>query len=240
MSDTIATANVDLFGKNGYAYNDSLSTINFNNGFIIGTYGQRVNIQTGGVATSGNYSPYTEADQGATGHSLSFLKTNVSTDPTTAFMTTSTAYTGPFDVVVWITGGKGSVSYTEKLEVSVANALTDAVWTVLDTLSTLSDKYIRKRVAYYDETAPVFVKIASVSNIGTNSNMLIFDLKLMGEGQDPVQVNKPMIDRTLVSTRIYTISGTQVKSPVYGVNIIRNIYSDGSVETVKISVKERK
>ncbi|MDP4278628.1 MAG: hypothetical protein Q8914_13465, partial [Bacteroidota bacterium] len=104
----------------------------------------------------------------------------------------------------------------------------------------VSDKYIRKNIAYYDATAPVFVKIKSVSNLGTNSNMMVFDVKLMGEGQDSIVavVNKPVVKKTLVSTRYYTIAGVQVKAPVYGVTIVRNLYTDGTIETQKMIVKE--
>ncbi|MGE4433840.1 MAG: hypothetical protein AB7D40_07490, partial [Bacteroidales bacterium] len=139
---------------------------------------------------------------------------------------------------VWFTGAKSS-SYTELLEVSVATSLDATEWTVLDTLSSIGDKKIRKRVAYYDEKAPVFVKFASATNLGTNSNMMIFDVKLMGEGNDPVSVEKPSVEKSLVSTRIFTVSGMEVKAPVYGINIVRNVYSDGSVETKKVFVNDR-
>jgi hypothetical protein len=69
--------------------------------------------------------------------------------------------------------------------------------------------------------------------------MMIFDLKLMGEGVDPVAIETPLADKKIVSTRIYTLSGVQVKTPVYGVNIIKNIYSDGTVDTQKVIIKER-
>ncbi|MDP4278123.1 MAG: FN3 associated domain-containing protein, partial [Bacteroidota bacterium] len=242
--DTMTTQNVDLFGAKGYAYTDSLGhktekTLDFKNGFMAGTWGQRVTFQATAVATSGNYSPYTDGDTGASNRAISFLRTSASTDPTTGYLVTTTAYNGPFDVTVWMTGAKGNTT-VEKLEVSVAKALTDTTWTVLDTLTSVSDKYIRKNIAYYDATAPVFVKIKSVSNLGTNSNMMVFDVKLMGEGQDSVvAVNKPVVKKTLVSTRYYTIAGVQVKAPVYGVTIVRNLYTDGTIETQKMILKQR-
>jgi len=238
-SDTSTTDNGDLFGKTGYAFTDSLSTIDFKNGFIVGTKGQRANLQKTAVAATGNYSPYTDGDAGATDRALSFLRTNVSTDPTNGFLMTSTAYAGPFDVTVWFTGAKGSTSYTELLEVAVAPNLTDTVWTVLDTLSSFSDKFLRKCVAYYDQTTPVYVKLSSVSNLGTNSNMMIFDIKLMGEGQD-VSIRKPALDRQVVSTRYYNLAGQPMKKLGFGLNIVRTIYSDGSVETTKVMLNERR
>lgn len=238
-SDTTTTDNGDLFGKTGYAYIDSLATIDFKNGFIVGTKGQRANLQKTGIAATGNYSPYTDGDAGATDRAMSFLRTNASTDPTNGFIMTTSAYAGPFDVTVWFTGAKGSTAYTELLEVAVSPSLTDTVWTVLDTLSTLSDKLIRKCVAYYDEATPVYVKLTSVSNLGTNSNMMIFDVRLMGEGQD-VSIRKPAVDRQVVSTRYYNLAGQPMKSLGFGLNIVRTIYSDGSVETTKVMLNERR
>lgn len=151
---------------------------------------------------------------------------------------TNTAYTGPFDVVAWFTGAKGN-STIEKLEVSVNDNLNDTTWTVLDTLTSVNDKYVRKGVAYYDQTAPVYVKLRSVSNLGTNSNMVIFDIKLMGEGQD-VSIRKPALDRQVVSTRYYNLAGQPMKTLGFGLNIVRTIYSDGSVETTKVMLNERR
>lgn len=245
-TDSTTTDNGDVIAK--YAYTvpteedpnltPTYKEVDFQNGFKVGTFGQRINLQKTGVAVTGNYSPATSGDAGASDRAMSFLTTNAGSDPTTAFMVTTTAYDGPFDATVWFTGAKSS-SYTELLEVSVATSLDATEWTVLDTLSSIGDKKIRKRVAYYDEKAPVFVKFASASNLGTNSNMMIFDVKLMGEGVDPVSVEKPSVEKSLVSTRIFTVSGMEVKAPVYGINIVRNVYSDGSVETKKVFVNDR-
>jgi hypothetical protein len=245
--DTVSVVNADVIAKFAYTpttvenpnQHPTLKTVDFNNGFMVGSYGQRVNLQIGGVSTSGNYSPLTEADAGASDRAISFLTTNAGTDPTTGFLATTTTYTGPFDVVVWFTGAKGNTTI-EKLEISVsASNDSAATWTVLDTMTSVNDKYIRKRVAYYDATAPVYVKLKSVTNLNTNSNMMIFDVKLMGEGKDPVAVDKPsVVKKTVVSTQIYTLTGIEVKRPVPGLNIIRSIYSDGSVGVQKILLRE--
>ena len=168
---------------------------------------------------------------------MSFLITNASSDPTTAYMVTTEAYAGPFDVTVWFTGAK-STSYTEKLEISIASSLDATEWTVLDTLSSIGDKLIRKQIAYYDSSAPVYVKLASASQLGTNSNMMIFDLKLMGEGSDPVALDQTTLNKTLVSTRIFTVAGTEIKNYTEGINILRKTYSDGSVQIEKKLIKQ--
>lgn len=213
----------------------TLKTVNFNNGFMVGSYGQRINLQATGVTfAGGNYSALTDGDLGASDRAISFLTTNLGTDPTNAYMATTSAYTGPFDVVVWFTGAKAA-SYTEKLEVSVSPTNDEnATWTVLDTLVSIGDKFIRKRIAYYDATTPVFVKFASASQLNTNSNMMIFDVKLLGEGPAVGIKNVDNATKTVVSKHIYTLTGVEVKRPVVGMNLIRTIYSDGTMKVEKV------
>jgi hypothetical protein len=238
-TDSTTATTGDVIAKYTYSSTTPVrKTVVFANGFLVGSLGQRINLQTTAAAISGNYSPYTDGDTGASSYAMSFLTTSSSTDPTTAYMFTPQAYRGPFDVVVWFTGAKANTAYTEKLEISIATD-TAGTWTVLDTLSSLSDKFMRKRFAYYDGTDSVYVKLASVSNIGTNSNMMIFDMKVMGQGQDPlVSVQTPTIEKEVLSSHIYTISGIEVRRLVFGLNIVKTIYSDGSVETKKIMVKD--
>lgn len=211
-------------------------TVSFENGYKVGSLGQRINLQATGVATSGNYSPETDGDAGATSYAMSFLTTNAAADPTTAYMVTPDKQAGPFDVTVWFTGAKGAVTYIEKLEVSVSPTNDSlATWTVLDTLTTLGDKLIRKRVAFYDQTTPVYVKLACVTNLNTNSNMMIFDVRLMGEGEEPVSVKTPVnTSKEVLSRKIFTLTGVEVRNPVKGLNLIRTIYSDGSVKVEKV------
>lgn len=217
----------------------TLKTVDFKNGFMVGTLGQRINLQTTGVTfTGGNYSAYTDGDLGASDRAISFLTTNLGTDPTTAYMATTSAYAGPFDVTVWFTGAKAS-TYTEKLEVAVSPSNDSlATWTVLDTLVSIGDKLIRKRTAYYDATAPVYVRLASASQLNTNSNMMIFDVKLLGEGSAVGVKNLVKGDKTVVAKHIYTLSGIEVKRPITGMNIVRTVYSDGTVKVEKVMLQD--
>lgn len=243
-TDSTTTTTGDVISAYAYtALTDStapvLKTITFENGFLCGSYGQRINLQATGVAESGDYSPATAADAGASSRAISFLKSNTSSDPANAYMITANAYRGPFDISLWMTHAKSS-SYVEKIEVSIAASRDAAEWTVLDTLESEGTmKLIRKFTAYYDAKDSVYVKIASVSENGTNNNVMIFDMRLMGEGEDPIvdAVKNVVTNAQLISRRIYTISGMEVKSPVNGVNIVRDIYSDGSVKTSKIMVR---
>lgn len=241
-SDTSTTDNGDVI--KAYSYTTATeedptlvptyTEVDFSNGWKVGTYGQRINLQTMAIATSGNYSPETPADEGATGRCISFLKTNASGEPTTAFIQSTTTYPGPFDLVTFITGAKGA-SYTELLEVAVSTD--NENWTVLDTLSTLGDKYIRKKTVNYDDTDDVYVKISSVSNLGTNSNVLIYDIIVLGEGgYDGV---KPAIGEkgTLLSTQLFNLSGMPIHKLEKGLNIVREVYSNGTVLVRKLYIK---
>lgn len=239
-SDATITSNTDLFGSTGFPYDPDTVAINdCQNGFVVGSQGQRVVVQTTSPAASGDYGPYTDGDAGATKMGISLHRNNTSSDPSSAFLMTTTAYDGPFDVLVWFVGTQGSDSYIEKLEVSVAPSMDAAEWTVLDTLVTTGDKLVRKGVAHYDESAPVFVKVKCVSNLGTGGKVMIFDVKLMGEGQD-VSIRKPALDRQVVSVRYYNLAGQPMKGLSHGLNIVRTIYSDGSVETTKVMLNERR
>lgn len=150
-------------------------------GFTIGSKGQRVNLQKTGVSEDigGTYGPETEADAGASGYAMSFL-----TGTASAYMITPSAVAGPFDIAIWWCGAK-SASNTEKLTVSVKTVDAEE-WTELGTLSNDAYKNIRKQVISYEGTEPVLVKFASASENGKNNNAMIFDIKLLGEGEDPV------------------------------------------------------
>lgn len=245
-TDTTTISSGDVISKYAYTPPTELDPtlkpthkkVDFKNGFMVGTLGQRINLQTTAITTTGNYSPLTDGDAGASDRAISFLTTNNAADPTTAYLATTSTYAGPFDVVVWFTGAKAA-TWTEKLEVSVSPTNdSTSTWTVLDTLVSIGDKYIRKRIAYYDATTPVYVKLASASQLNTNSNMMIFDVKLVGEGPAVAIKNTLTTNKTVVSKRIYTLSGTEVKRPVVGLNLVRTIYSDGTSKVEKIMLKE--
>lgn len=246
-TDTTTISSGDVIAKYAYTPPTEIDPnlrpthkkVDFNNGFMVGSLGQRINLQTTGVTyAGGTYSALTDGDAGASDRAMSFLTTNTAADPTTAYMATTATHTGPFDVVVWFTGAK-AVTWTEKLEVSVSTTNdSTSTWTVLDTLVSIGDKFIRKRIAYYDATMPVYVKLASASQLGTNSNMMIFDVKLLGEGPAVAIKQVDNAAKTVVSKRIYTASGIEVKRPVVGLNIVRSIHSDGTVKVEKIMLKD--
>lgn len=282
-------------------------------GFVVGSKGQRVHLQTTGVSEEigGNYGPETEADAGASSYAMSFL-----TGTASAYMITPEPVAGPFDIAIWWCGAK-SASYTEKLTVSVKTAEAEE-WTELGTLSNDAYKKIRKQVISYEGTEPVLVKFASASGNGKNNNAMIFDIKLLGEGEDPVPVvATPVIESEdkegaktvaisceteeaaiyytldgstptaesipyyepfevkksctvkaiavkegftdsevaeldisvatsvisevaskVVSSRSYfTVSGVELEAPEKGLNIVRTVFDDGTIEMTKVIVE---
>ena len=282
-------------------------------GFVIGSAGQRVNLQATGASEEigGTYGPETEADAGASSYAMSFL-----TGTASAYMITPSDVAGPFDIAVWWCGAK-SASYTEKLTVSVKTVDAEE-WTELGTLSNNAYKNIRKQVISYEGTEPVLVKFASASENGKNNNAMIFDIKLLGEGEDPIlPVATPVITEAdnegvktvtiscgtedaaiyytldgtaptadsnvytepfevktsctvkaiamkeglpdsevaeldivvatsiisetaskVVSSRSYfTVGGVKLEAPVEGLNIVRTVFEDGTIEMSKVIVK---
>lgn len=221
---------------NEYQYHD------FNNGWKIGTAGQRVYFQRTNVALQGtNYGPETEADGGASNFDLSFLQTMRADDPHTALLQTTVPYEGPFDVYVWLCSqvrNAGEANGEEKLEVAVsANGETD--WRVLDTIVIPNDKLIRKRIAYNDEKGAVYLRLKAAGKGTTNTKILLFDVKIYGEGGevDPNAVELPAAITEVVDIQIYNLSGVQLNELGQGLNIVRKVYSDGTVKIEKVMNK---
>ena len=103
----------------------------------------------------------------------------------------------------------------------------------------------------YEGTEPVLVKFASASENGKNNNAMIFDIKLLGEGEDPVlPVATPVIttedtaDGKMVTIACetedaavyYTLDGTE---PTVESSLYAEPFETKSSCTVKaIAVKE--
>ena len=244
-------ASEDIENENYIARNKTLLWANFKNqpeewGITGDIIASGKTDETTGVSEEigGNYGPETEADAGASGYAMSFL-----TGTASAYMITPSAVAGPFDIAIWWCGAK-SASNTEKLTVSVKTVDAEE-WTELGTLSNDAYKNIRKQVISYEGTEPVLVKFASASENGKNNNAMIFDIKLLGEGEDPVlPVATPVIttedtaDGKMVTIACetedaavyYTLDGTE---PTVESSLYAEPFETKSSCTVKaIAVKE--
>ena len=245
-SETTTTDNGDIFKAYDYvAVTDTTpegptySEVDFNNGWKVGTYGQRINLQkTGTNETIGaDYGPLSPDDAGASGYAMSFLVTKKANDPCTAFLQTTKTYEGPFDINIWACGQTGSTSYIEALEVSVS---ADGMeWAVIDTFKYESTKNMRRFIAHYDDKAAVYVKIAHVGDPAKSNKYkaMIFDVKLMAEGVAEGIENVATASGELVSEIYYNLSGMMIKEPAKGVVIVKKVYADGTMKIEKQLMK---
>ena len=245
-SETTTTDNGDIFKAYDYvAVTDTTpegptySEVDFNNGWKVGTYGQRINLQkTGTNETIGaDYGPLSPDDAGASGYAMSFLVTKKANDPCTAFLQTTKTYEGPFDINIWACGQTGSTSYIEALEVSVS---ADGMeWAVIDTFKYESTKKMRRFIAHYDDKAAAYVKIAHVGDPAKSNKYkaMIFDVKLMAEGVAEGLENVATASGELVSESYYNLSGMMIKEPAKGVVIVKKVYADGTMKIEKQLMK---
>jgi hypothetical protein len=241
--DSTSTTYKDINGNDSvvwkftYAPKDSLTTVDFGNGWMIGSYGQRMMIQTTGPSTNvdTDYGPETAFDFGATKYALSFLVTKNSSDPANAYLQSTKTFKGPFDINVWLCGQYAEKSY-EAVEVSVSK---DSVnWTVIDTIGTSRLKRMHKGDISYEGNDNVYVKIKSANASASKQKTMIFDVMLMYAGPITTDV-KDIKDSssTVVATQYYSISGARIGHATKGINIVKDIYSDGSSKARKIIVR---
>ena len=86
----------------------------------------------------------------------------------------------------------------------------------------------------------VYVKLASGGNKAN-----IFDIFIKNEGEESKNYITGINDVTesseaageVVKTIVYSINGTQLSAPAKGINIIKEVYANGSVKTKKVMVK---
>ncbi|MBR3897585.1 MAG: chitobiase/beta-hexosaminidase C-terminal domain-containing protein [Bacteroidaceae bacterium] len=160
-------------------------------------------------------------------------------DPYTASIETTGAYAGPFDVLVAVGNGNGSGKGILEIQTSVDGA----TWATLDTLNLADTQryYKRTRVAY-NETASVYVRLAQT---GGGSKAQVYDILLLNNGELSKQyteqgsgIELPSVTGAeVVGVQIYNASGIQQRELGRGLNIVRQLYSDGSVKVLKIMGK---
>ena len=138
----------------------------------------RIMIYKQTVAESGNYSPATEADAGASNRALYF--TNSKGGSTT--YTYNLPLAAPFDITMFL--GTGSeMSNDMTCIVSVADAL-DGEWETIGTLTQRIDKRIHKHTVSYDGTGNKYIRVEFPSSNPKKTNGLLFDFIVKGIGQD--------------------------------------------------------
>ncbi len=250
-ADSTITVNEDGTQDTTYTYQPlgELYEVETIEGWKVQSYGQRILVQTTGTSENvmSSYGPATALDAGATKNALSFLQAGASGDPATAALISTTTYAAPFVIGVHFTGqaesgdGKLDGTYREALAVSVS--ADGETWTLVDTLATNYMKLMSYQTAEVAGTGNYYVKVASANPAKTSNKQktMIFDVRLYGPTAErpSVGIAEVMTDaaKTVKSVRMYNLAGQQIRVATPGVNIIRTVYTDGSVSSKKVVVR---
>lgn len=167
-------------------------------------------------------------------------------DPASAIIQSTEAFQGPFDVVTYASG------LNAKVEIFVTNDTINGEWTSIGNLlandiskkddknKELGNRIWRKTVLGYDGTDAMFVKFVSGGNAAN-----IFDIYIKNQGEisneyitgiEDVNTSKEA-EGEVVRTIIYNINGVQLNHTEKGLNIIKDIYTNGTVSVRKINIK---
>ena len=243
--------NGDPIVVNIYKPADNLTTFNPGKGWEIKTYGQvtfwQSNSLTHNIGDINGYNPQRaeDDDENATNYNIAFGSVGSNgdgvKDPTSGSIQSTEAFQGPFDIVtIW--GEQGS-----KAELFVS---TDSInWTSVGEIACpkyeadTKNRTWTRATTSYEGTDKVYIKLDSKSTNGR-----LFDLMLMYEGEK----SKAYIDSTsgieeinkdakaasqLVRTMTYSINGTQTNGLTKGLNIVKEVYANGTVKTKKVIVR---
>ncbi|MBQ7870149.1 MAG: chitobiase/beta-hexosaminidase C-terminal domain-containing protein [Prevotella sp.] len=246
---------------NIYKPADQLTVINPGNGWEFKTYGQQgqnTNASiTHNVLDFNGYNPQTawddiDTENGPTGNALQFAGVSSNDDgikdPASACIQSTTFYQAPFDVVTYAGGHNGVAEVYVSADTTKADS-----WVKIGDITggTIkgngsngkdgSNRIWRMNIASYEGTDLVAVKVAAV-NSGTVN---IFDIYVKNQGEKSndyitgikdVNTNAEAAGE-VVRTMIYSINGAQLDKAAKGINIIKEIYANGTVKTRKVMIK---
>jgi hypothetical protein len=89
-----------------------------------------------------------------------------------------------------------------------------------------------------------YVKVASATPAKTSNKQktMIFDLRIFGASAERpttgiIDVVANQAAKTVKAVQMYNMAGQRVRVAEQGVNVIRTIYTDGTVSTKKVIVK---
>lgn len=189
------------------------------------------------------YRGETALDFGASSYNIQFgnpyKSDGVHGDPYSCSIESTEAFQGPFDIVTFV--GNGSSSNLPRADVYVSTDTTDVSnWVKVDSVTfSKTQRYIKKSVIGYEGTDKVFVKLQA-----DFSSVMVFDIIIKNNGEKSQGVNgiREITDGKVnngevVRTMIYSINGTQLDRAGKGINIVKEIYSDGTVRTKKVMMK---
>lgn len=176
---------------------------------------------------------------GLTRHNLLF-RNNTSGDPLTGAIVSTKAFKAPFDIVT-LSGCSGSTF--------VAQISTDGEnWedmAVLNTPKNLcsdgKNRYLARTRVAVEKDGDYYVRV--IGNSGTGA--AVFDIYIFNNGEESSKFeDQTGIENVIsgeaaevVATEIYSINGVRLAQPQQGLNIIRRVYTDGSVKVQKVIVR---
>lgn len=229
---------------------DVLTVWNPGNGWEAKSYGQgmlweRISVDDDidNSNTTSRYRGETALDCGASDNCVTFGNVQKSdgenNDPYSCSIQSTEAFQGPFDIEVFV--GNSSSSNTPRALICVStDTLDEANWVDLDSLSFSSkQRYIKRTVLSYEGTDEVYVKLQA-----DFSSVMVFDIIILNHGDESEEATG-IVDITTgdattgeaVSTYIYNINGAQLNTMTKGINIIKEVYSNGEVRARKVIVK---
>ena len=189
------------------------------------------------------YRGETALDFGASSYNIQFgnpyKSDGVHGDPYSCSIESTEAFQGPFDVVTFV--GNGSSNNLPRADIYVSTDTTDVNnWTKVDSVTFSKNyRYIKKSVIGYEGTEKVFVKLQA-----DFSSVMVFDIIIMNNGEKSQGVNgiEEITDSKeacgeIVRTEIYSINGVKTSRAAKGINIVKEVYANGTVKTRKVMVK---
>lgn len=234
---------------NVYATVDSVLTHNTGNGWEARTEGQGIvweRTPSGHIIADGStYNPATVADDHCenTNCCVSFDAVKQTADgrnePYTASIQSTVRFKGPFDVITYISNKENSGKAAAELYVATDTLQADS-WQKVGDLQMGDIKRIWKRTLLsYEGTDEVFVKVASAGGMAA-----VFDIYVKNHGElseeyeDMVSgISNAQPDGEIVRTEIYSLSGTRLPAMKRGINIVKEVYANGTVKARKVVVR---
>lgn len=222
------------------------------------TYGQPTIWQSLTVGHNVNdyngYNPVKAEDdiyQEVTNNSVGFLAPaqtngNGDKDPASASMVSTVPFQGPFDLVVYLSGYQAKV--TAYYNTSLDNAdgwvemgeLVGGTEKVLIGTKDASSRVWRANLLPYNGTDPVYVKLVSGGN-----DAKFFDIYIKNCGEISQGVISGIQDvkaqraqaGNVVRTIYYNTNGAVLGNAAKGINIVKQIYDNGTVKVSKVAVQ---
>ncbi len=238
----------------GYTKMNPEEVNDFGNGWKVVSRGHVMiweNIKPGNTPGDGSaYNPATAADYSdlLTNYYINIGEWNTAY-PRNGVIATTQKIAGPFDVVSFISNGNSAGSPQLVFEVSADSTK----WEQLgDTALLATQRLYKKVVRSYEGTDEVYFRTRIAEG---NSKAGYYDIYIMKDGEQSAalkaqmdadyqavitgieNVNASNKVATVLRTEVYSINGTRCNTVGKGLNIVKQMMSDGTVRTQKVVVK---